>query len=478
MKKSQFFVILFFLAALLFSGSNVSAEKNLYDDFSTGYIDGNKWSQREFVLEIVNGKFVSKIGNRSPGMSAEIYPGLFRNNLGFVNPDSIYSIECEVTLVEAKLDSGQSARSFARISGNFYNVNDTGGRTGDISFEIMIGERGNNGIEAFWEVSQVLTDDGTNWTEIANGTLIGPNNLQYNTPYTVKLAYDNDRTFTFSVNQISDSYIGPVKRRGPVVEGKSLATCIDAINGSNNGFISATFDNVRINNQTVIYDDFSSGLINRNKWGRGEWIREVSTGYLRANIIGNGSTEAVSTYLTEKDTPYLETKVFIDSDSQLSAGAWGIGRLQGYYYNDSRGSGSGQPYNEYEGDVFAQVRLRYNSNGTLSANAYVDRSNDAEENNYTNLFTHNFSVPIKLDTYYTLSIRLEGKKLIFQCDDEKTVYNIITPLYPAYGEHRLLRSRVHLDPGETGYLKVRFDDVYIETKGKGNPSIPLLLLSE
>lgn len=132
---------------------------------------------------------------------------------------------------------------------------------------------------------------------------------------------------------------------------------------------------------------------------------------MRANIIGEGSTRAVNTYLTEKDAPYFEAKVRIDSSSQLSPGTWGIGRIQGYYYNDSRGPGSGQSYNQYEGDVFVQVRLRYNSDGTLSANAYVDRSNDDNESDFRNLFSHDFSVPIALDTDYILSIKFEGETM-------------------------------------------------------------------
>ena len=128
-------------------------------------------------------------------------------------------------------------------------------------------------------------------------------------------------------------------------------------------------------------------------------------------------------------------------------------------------------------DVFVRVWLRYNGDDTLSANAYVDRSNDENESDWTNLFSHNFSVPIALDTYYTLSIRFEGKKLIFDCNGETAEHNITTPTYPAYGEHRSLQSRVYLDSGDTGYIKVRFDDVYIEKKVKFNPSIPMLLLS-
>jgi hypothetical protein len=170
--------------------------------------------------------------------------------------------------------------------------------------------------------------------------------------------------------------------------------------------------------------------------------------------------------------------VRIDSGTQLSTGTQGVGRLQGYYYNDRRGSGSGNDYNGYEGNVFVQIRLRYSSDGALSANAYVDRSDDANESSWTNLFSHTFNSSISLDTYYTLSIRFVGNKLIFGCDDEVVEYTIDTPMYPAYGEHRTLRSKVYLDPGETGYIKVRFDDVYIEKKGMLTPSVPLLLLDE
>ena len=126
---------------------------------------------------------------------------------------------------------------------------------------------------------------------------------------------------------------------------------------------------------------------------------------------------------------------------------------------------SGQAYNKYEGDVLAQVRLRYDSNGSLSAGAYVDRSNDADETNFTNLFSHLFSVPITLGTDYILSIGFYENKLVFTCEGETAEYQITTQVYTPYGEHRLLRSRIQLDPGESGYMKAIFDDVYITPKG-------------
>jgi hypothetical protein len=421
-------------------------------------------------------------------MGAEVIPGIFRNHLPLAEPagsqtlDDIKSIECEVTVVEAQLDSAPGSRSHALIFGFFYNKNTEGGATGDIMALVRIGERGNGGLEASWVVVELLSDDGQQERVLDGGlgTLVGPGTLQYDTPYKLKLSYDGNETFRFSIFVNSTEYVanftGPQKERPAVTALKSISTGIDAVNGSNNGYVSAKFDNVFINDTTA-YDDFESNLIDTAKWNWNEWVREPSDGYLRAGIIGYESTRTVNTYLTEKDAPYLEAKVSIDSGSQLSPGAYGVGRIQGYYYNDSRGPGSGQSYNQYEGDVFVQVRLRYNSEGTLSANAYVDRSDDANQGSFTNLFSHDFPIAIALDTYYTLSIRFEGNKLTFGCNSETAEYNITTPTYPAYGEHRLLRSRAYLGSGQIGYIETHFDDVYIEKKVRFNASIPIMLLS-
>ena len=142
MKNHQTFLMIFLSTLILFSTGNIFAEIKLYDDFSTGYIDGNKWRQREYVLEIVNAELVFKLGNRSPGMGAEVAPGFFRNNLPIKNPEVINSIECDITVMEAQLDSAIGSKSFIRIGGYFYNKNDTGDATGDIFAQIMIGDQG------------------------------------------------------------------------------------------------------------------------------------------------------------------------------------------------------------------------------------------------------------------------------------------------------------------------------------------------
>jgi hypothetical protein len=278
----------------------------------------------------------------------------------------------------------------------------------------------------------------------------------------VKLSYNGNQTIEFSVNGQSVIFVGQENKKwGPQESFKALQVGINATNGSNSGFISAKFDNVYINNSQTIYDDFSGATIDFTKWSYPEWVREVSNGRLQSVLKYSDSNRQVNTYFSTKDAPYLEAKVRIDSDTQLSEGASCIARLQGYFYNDSKGPGSGNEYNIYEGDIFANVRLQYRSDGTLNAQAFVDRSNAADESSFSNLLSHTFATPISLDTDHILSINFEDQKLIFTCDGETRVYEITTPVYPPYGEHRLLRSRLYLDPGETGYLKTQFDDVYI-----------------
>ena len=205
-----------------------------------------------------------------------------------------------------------------------------------------------------------MSDDPTNITLLSSGTIEGFDpDLIALLPIGAKVSYDGNNVITFGVASYEHSYVGPTRMREPVTKFKSLSTGINAFNGSNNGYVSATFDNVYINGESSVYDDFSSEEIDQSKWQNREFVREQTAGYLRSNIIGIDSTQTLSTHLTERGTPYFEAKALIESGSQLSPGADGIARLQGYYYNDRRGPGSGQDYNGYEGDVFVQIRLAY-----------------------------------------------------------------------------------------------------------------------
>ena len=231
-------------------------------------------------------------------------------------------------------------------------------------------------------------------------------------------------------------------------------------------------DNVYINDN--LYDAFSSATIDTDKWYAREWVRDASSNYLRINKIDNDSYSSAWTLLTEKDAKYIEASVFIDGTSSVSSSAFGTGTISGYFYNDAYGPGS---YNAYEGNVFVQNGLQYCDDGSVKAKAIVTRVNSSDERgSLTDIFSHTFPGTFSVDTYYTFSIRFEGKTLTFECNGVTASYSITTDVNIPYKEFRGLSSRLHLDSGESGFMKSRFDDVYIERKAQFPPSVPLLLV--
>jgi hypothetical protein len=453
MKRYVYWFLFLGLAFALIVNTHAFAAGALYDNFSGTYIDGLKWNEREFVREVVGGKLVSKVGNAATDANPP-------NRTSFQNPSSINVIQSDIIVVATNLDSGINPASFARIDGRFYNTANSGTHRGDVYAGVTIGDRG-NGLEAWWYVGEALDDEGSSWGDLGTGTLIVPG-LAYGNSYTTKIEYNGANGFTFTVAGVSDSFTGPARLAAAFQAYKGLITRIFSDGGLGTGYVSALFDNVFINNQGTVYDDFSTAPLDQTKWYQDEEAREIANGKLRLNRLGFDGQSQTTLRLAVDDTPYLEAKVRIESSSQLSPGALGIARIQGYYYNESRGPGSGQDYNEYEDDVFVQIRLQLEDNGNLKAVAMVDRSEDANETTYTSLFSQDFTTNINFDTDYTLSIEFRESMLIFKCNDETLSYEITTPMYTPFGEHRALRSRVYLDPGESGYIKAQFDDVYVE----------------
>jgi len=478
MKKAIFIFLSITLFILIGPINSTFAGKVLYDDFSGKFIDSNKWGQREFVREIVDGKLVIKLSSSEEARHPTI-SHIFLSSFLFADPDSIHTFEAEITIVETETGVSGSF-SGQRIGGCFYNSNDinTGDPTGDIEAQIWMGDFGDEaGLEARWRMLRVINNSGE-YEILGEGTLLGPGQIEYNKPVLTKISYDGSQLITFSVYNVSTSFEGPERKRPGFRRNiKGFSTIIMTGNDQENAFIHAKLDNVRINNEVSLYDDFSDTLINASKWRALERVREIKDGCLRISVRGRGSTQTVDTPLTERDASYIEAKVMSEDGTRGSSGAHLQARIQGYYYNDIRGPGSGQDYNQHEGDIFVHIGLAGGYHGSEAA-AYVYRSSKPDQSEFILLFKHVFSVPVIDDKYYVLSIKFEGNKLIFGCEGETAEYNITTPIYKAYGEHRLLRSRISLTPGEGAYLKIRFDDVYISDKGKTVPGVLMLLLDD
>ena len=443
------------LLMFCFTMGDALAGKKLLDDFSDPYIDTSKWQQGELVREIAGGKLISKIGgNAEPG------DDFILNQLGFFDPNSINSIEAAINLKASRLDNSDTHFAGAQIEGFFYD-----GASGSVWAGIQIGET-ENGLEASYGIS-----DG------GGGAL--PITIQYNTDYLVKIEYNElTNEFRFSVNDVSETGAGP-PRVGPSTEDwKALTTGIWGVGSLVSGFTSATFDNVRINNEPTPYDDFSTALLDITKWNEGtlEHVREISNGKLRMNARNtNPGRVSVNSRLVNFDRHYIEAKMLIKSDTQIPAGQQGFARFGGWYYNDSRGPGSGQGYNGNDSDVWVAIMLYNSGGGQQEACAQLWRSDDANATSGTELLWECFPTTISYDTEYKLSIQFTGSTFIFRCNALAPItYKVQTTMYEPYEEWAGFTSRVYADPG---YIKATFDDVYIYTPGIG-PGINVLLLGD
>ncbi len=171
---------------------------------------------------------------------------------------------------------------------------------------------------------------------------------------------------------------------------------------------------------------------------------------LRLGIQANGEKSTTELKLTENDTPFISAKVSVRSGSSVFAGAIGGSSISGWFYNDSRGPGSGQDYNGQEGEVWLDVRLALYDDNTLRAEAFAERKDNADASLYNKTYEQQFSKSVFFDTEYTLSIELTDSAAIFKCDDETLTFPLPTPVYLSNYKVRRLMSRIYAVTGEYG----------------------------
>ena len=466
LKSKRLLTFMSALLSILLIASFVSAG-TVYDSFPGPLIDGQKWQDREHVRETVGGRLALKVANTTN-----------RNNIwlstNFYDTPSVNTIESTITIQSSTIcDTGTLAysQSTARLQGYFYNINSSGGLTGEIWAGVFIGDWG-SGLRAIWSVDKILDDNGDSWETIESGTLIGTGTLSHDTPYQVKISYDGNNGFTFEVDGQSASFTGPVRVRGPVNNHKALT--VAALGNAGNGYISATFDDVIINNNNpTIYDDFSAAPLDQTKWSSLEAVREIANGKARMNVQAEGYTNQVTARFPDNNFNYFEAKFLVESGSLISSGARGIVRIGGTYYNET-----GTPYDGEKNDVWIENRITLNDSGSLYAWCHLWRLDTSDPwGPGTRLFYQEFTTPLSLDTEYTLSIERNGSQFIFKLNNETYTYNVTTAMHEVSGgQHRQIRARIDADPGETGYMKTTVDDVYNEKGGSAVGPVNLLLL--
>ena len=325
------------------------------DDFSGTYVDRNKWKYGELVREIDTGtqRFISKNASPNP-LIATSFPYTTQNDLGFLDPNSFNSIQADVSILENSITN--TAYTRARLYGAWYNDGSgTPGSdmTGDIRAEISL--RGSpSGLIARWEVYRLTNAAGSTSTGLGGGDFTTP--ITLGSTYSLFISYDsgqNKFTFRLGIEEFTFGPSGlPAWVRGPNSPWKALNTRAQINNDISSAYISAAFDNVYKNG--VLYDNFSSSVIDETKWRTYELVSEIASSKFRSKVrSSSASTSSITSaleFLFPSSVNAIQTEVtpLIFNNTQ---GASLRARIMGYYYNDGTSGGG------YIGDIGAQVRI-------------------------------------------------------------------------------------------------------------------------
>jgi hypothetical protein len=428
-----------------------------YDDFSGTYIDKSKWQEAEWVREIdtANQRLLIKQSSPSP-IVIDNYPYNDSNSLNFSDPNSVNSIQADVTILQNNI-TGQ-AHTRVRVAGRGYNDGTSGGgMIGDIFAEISL--RGEpTGLFSRWAVSRFTNADGTTSTNLGQGNFTTPINL--GATYTLYISYDvatNRFTFRLGTEEKTFGPAGLPTRVGNANSpSKNLSTRVQVDDSTSSGFVSAAFDNVYKNG--TLYDNFSSPTIDPAKWNNYEFVREIDQGKLRSKVrSSSGSTSSNHIRLEFVDPSsinVLRAKV-TPLTYQNNQGENIVARMGGHYYND------GTPGGGFLGEVGADVRIGGAEVGLVghwNVWNYIDAT---DENDTKTIAAGQFAKPISLNNTYTLLLGWDGGRLIFGLDDEVVYYTPTTNINPPNLPWKELGVRVKNPTGKEAIIEASFDEVMI-----------------
>ena len=319
-------------------------------------IDRANWANLEFIRRINNRALESAI--RQYGSNAG-------NNLIFINPSTVNSIQATVT-IDDFVNIGAFPR--ARIGGFFYN--DT---LGTIHAEIGIGENGSGGLKGYYNIVRCYDPPNCfSYNFIAYDEPYAAVNLF--APYNLSISYDKpNNQFIFSFPDTPQPVSIPAWNSG-TTHPKYIGTRVSGVASPyNGGYVDAKFDNVLVKynsdaNSWVPYDNFdSSTLIDRTtpKWQDQtlEFVREQITdgvyrlalrsyGYFANNGLNLINGQNVKELQADLTVEQLTTNAAIPQASVF-----------GSFYNDGTSGPGGV------GDVRALVGIR--DNGTQKVGYYI-----------------------------------------------------------------------------------------------------------
>jgi len=456
MKKNFFLSLVGLFVSVILSTYVFSL--TLYDDFSGTYIDKTKWRQGEWVREIREGKLVLKQSSPNP-VTVTTFSYIDSNPLQFANQNSVNSIQADVTVLEYTITNSAQVR--ARVGGIFYNDGTAGeGYTGDVYAEIALRDEPGLGPRVSWFVFKFTDAQGS-----ANGQLLGGGKLHtpfvVGSPYTLYVEYDRvNHQFIFRAGA-EEKRFGPdglpAKVKDPNILSKQVSTRVQIDNATSSAYISATFDNVYKNG--ILYDDFSSSIIDETKWTTYEFVREISEGKLQSLVrSSSGSTSTISNRLEFIDPTLINviqakvTPLTYSNNQQVDTSSAYLG---GYCYND------GTPGGGRIGDVLSVIGIGGSGINPIAGWRLRKCTDSVCQDLQEVVASGTFTTPISLGNTYTLFLGWDGNRFIFKFDDEVAHYTPATSMIPPNLPRKEISTLIMNPAGKEAFIEALFDDVMV-----------------
>lgn len=217
-----------------------------------------------------------------------------------------------------------------------------------------------------------------------------------------------------------------------------------------------------------LYDDFSSSMLNTDKWLSREFIREISGGKFVSKVGANGSRVKNDQYFNFTNSgpiTYIEadaTLISVDGEydsSDPDKFSFPSARLFGYFYND----GTGQT-NSYLGEVNAIVRIGSRRGQLVAYWEVVKYTSATDYSMYNVLGSGDFPLTINLGQTYKLSLKwdqptktftfgIDAATLSFTVAD--TIFNTPNQKYKGFGTDAWMSASDTFK----AYVSATFDNV-------------------
>ena len=192
----------------------------------------------------------------------------------------------------------------------------------------------------------------------------------------------------------------------------------------------------------------------------------ISDGHLRLSTTKTSSVARQSAALeTQPDSNTVRARLMLSSESSYEGDAQVLASVTGVFYNDIQDGG----IDGSQGDVFVWSGIRRTSDGVLSAEYCLVRSDNTDYSEFSVFFNEGasscqqFEFDPVLDTFYDVAITLEAG--VFTFDFDGVVQNYTPPgeVYSPAEQGKGVRAWVVSDSGPgTGTAVAIFDELTVD----------------